>query len=190
MQFRLAYLSAARDRNVVQQVAQAAKWQARPGPNPANGANQVVVKGRGIAYQQRSGTVNAVVAEVEVNRKTGAVKVTKFTAGQDAGLVVNPGTATGTIEANLMQAMGRAMHESVAFDANGVKSVDWDTYPIASIKDTPEMNVLLDQREGHRRRRQVRQPERRRRAVDAPDGGGDRERDLRRDGRAGAARSR
>jgi CO/xanthine dehydrogenase Mo-binding subunit len=143
VQFRLAYLSSARDKNVVQQVAQAAKWQTRPGPNPANGAKQVVVKGRGIAYQQRSGTVNAVVAEVEVNRKTGAVKVTKFTAGQDAGLVVNPGTATGTIEANLMQAMGRAMHESVRFDANGVKSIDWDSYPIASIKDTPEMNVIL-----------------------------------------------
>jgi CO/xanthine dehydrogenase Mo-binding subunit len=57
----------------------AAKWETRPGPNPRNGANQVVVKGRGIAYQQRSGTVNAVVAEVEVNPKTGAVKVTEFT---------------------------------------------------------------------------------------------------------------
>jgi CO/xanthine dehydrogenase Mo-binding subunit len=143
VQFRLAYLSSARDKNVVQQVAQAAKWETRSGPNPRNAANATVVKGRGIAYQQRSGTVNAVVAEVEVNRKTGAVKVTKFTAGQDAGLVVNPGTAKGTIEANLMQAMGRAMHESVQFDANGVKSVDWDTYPIASIKDTPEMNAFL-----------------------------------------------
>jgi CO/xanthine dehydrogenase Mo-binding subunit len=143
VQFRLAYMTSDRDKNVLNQVAQAAKWETRPGPNPRNGAKQVVVKGRGVAYQQRSGTVVATVAEVEVNRKTGAVKVTKFTTGQDAGLVVNPGTAKSTIEANLMQSMGRAMHESVQFDANGVKSVDWDTYPIASIKDTPEMNVLL-----------------------------------------------
>jgi CO/xanthine dehydrogenase Mo-binding subunit len=143
VQFRLAYMSAARDKNVVQQVAQAAKWETRPGPNPKNGAKQVVVSGRGIAYQQRSGTIVATVAEVEVNRKTGAVKVTRFTTGQDAGLVVNPGTAKGTIEANLMQALGRALHESVSFDGNGVKSVDWETYPIASIKETPEMNVIL-----------------------------------------------
>jgi CO/xanthine dehydrogenase Mo-binding subunit len=141
--FRLSYLTAERDKNVVRQVAQAANWQARPGPNPANGPKTVVAKGRGISYQTRSGTVNAVVAEVEVNRKTGHVKVTKFTAGQDSGIVINPGTARGTIEANLMQATGRALHESVRFDQNGVKSVDWETYPIASIEDVPEMNVIL-----------------------------------------------
>jgi CO/xanthine dehydrogenase Mo-binding subunit len=140
--FRLAYLTDERDKNVVRQVAQAAKWSARPGPNPKAGKG-TVVKGRGIAYQTRSGTVNATVAEVEVNRKTGHVQVTRFVHAQDAGFVVNPKAITGTIEANLMMSLGRALKESVRFNSKEVTSLDWETYPIASITDLPDVKVVL-----------------------------------------------
>jgi nicotinate dehydrogenase subunit B len=140
--FRLAYLTEERDRNVVRQVAQAAKWSARPGPNPRAGSG-TIVKGRGIAYQTRSSTVNATVAEVEVNRKTGHVQVTRFVHAQDAGFVVNPKAITGTIEANLMMSLGRALKESVRFNSKEVTSLDWETYPIASIVDLPDVKVVL-----------------------------------------------
>jgi nicotinate dehydrogenase subunit B len=145
--FRLAYLTEERDRNVVRQVKQAAGWDTRPGPNPKAGKG-TVVKGRGIAYQTRSGTVNATVAEVEVNRKTGHVQVTRFVHAQDAGIVVNPKAVTGTIEANLMMSLGRALKESVQFNADGVTSNDWESYPIASIVDLPDVKVVLVNADG------------------------------------------
>jgi nicotinate dehydrogenase subunit B len=42
-----------------------------------------------------------------------------------------------------MQSMSRALYESVNFDSETVKSVDWVTYPVIDIKDVPEVNVIL-----------------------------------------------
>ncbi len=145
--FRLTYLTDPRDVRIVQAVKAASNWVSRPGPR-ATSPQATVVSGRGIAYQQRSGTVNATVAEVNVNRKTGQVKVTKFTHAQDAGFVVNPGAITGTINANLIMSMSRALHEDVRFTANAIKSVDWVTYPIAEIGDIPATNVVLVGQDG------------------------------------------
>ena len=57
-------------------------------------------------------------------------------------------------------------------------SVDWLTYPILDITETPEViDVVLINRPEHR-------ADRRRRAVNAAAGGRDRQRGLRRDRRA------
>jgi len=37
-----------------------------------------------------------------------------------------------------MQAMSRAMHEQVRFDATRVLSVDWITYPIVDMMEVPD----------------------------------------------------
>ena len=37
-----------------------------------------------------------------------------------------------------MQAMSRAMFEAVQFDQHRVTSIDWTSYPIADITDTPD----------------------------------------------------
>ena len=43
-----------------------------------------------------------------------------------------------------MQAMSRAMYEAVRFDEAHVTSIDWLTYPIADITDTPDsIEVVL-----------------------------------------------
>ncbi|HZJ17739.1 MAG TPA: molybdopterin cofactor-binding domain-containing protein, partial [Chthoniobacteraceae bacterium] len=80
---------------------------------------------------------------VIVNRKTGQVRVTKFTCGQDCGLVVHQKNVLNVIEANLMQSMSRALHEGVTFDAERVTAVDWLTYPTIDIRDVPEVNAFL-----------------------------------------------
>ena len=66
------------------------------------------------------------------------MRVTRFVAAHDCGFVINPTSLVGTVEANLMQAMSRAMFEAVQFDQQHVKSIDWESYPIADITDTPD----------------------------------------------------
>jgi len=147
MDFRLTYLNSARDRNVLQQVRHASGWVSRPGPNKQSPTAKVV-SGRGVAYQTRGGTVVAQVAKVDVDRKTGDVKVRSLTTGLDAGFIVNPSAVTGAIKAAAMMSIGRALHESVRFNREKVLSVDWETYPIASIHDAPKMNVVLVNQNG------------------------------------------
>jgi len=137
VEFRLRHLTNARDAAVVKAAAQSAGWQPRVGPNPRGGARMAA--GRGIAYAPRGGTVVAIVAEVEVDTASGDYRVRRFTCAHDCGFVVNPLTLRSTIEANLIQAMSRARHEAVRFDATRVRSVDWITYPIADMTEVPDV---------------------------------------------------
>ena len=140
--FRLKYLTAPRDQAVIRAAAQKAGWQPRPAPRgPRNGD---VLTWRGIAYAQRNGTVVAIVAEVEVERKTGRVWGRKFTVAHDCGLIINPEGLRYTIEGNIVQGLSRTLFEEVRFDRNTVTSVDWVNYPILEIGDTPEsIEVVL-----------------------------------------------
>jgi nicotinate dehydrogenase subunit B len=139
--FRLKYVTAPRDAAVIRAAADKADWQARQGPRPRQGD---VLPGRGIAYAQRGGTVVAVVAQIEVDRRTGRIWGRKFTVAHDCGIVVNPGGLRLTIEGNVVQGLSRTLFEEVRFDRNSVTSVDWASYPILEMRDAPEaIDVVL-----------------------------------------------
>jgi len=152
VQFRLRYLTEPRDRAVVEAAAAKAAWQTRVGPRPRDGGRMAT--GRGIAYAPRNNSVVAIVAEVEVDLETGRYRVRRFTCAHDCGFVVNPSSLRGTIEANLIQGMSRAMHEAVRFDRTRVLSADWLTYPIVDMMEVPDAIdiVLLENRPGARSR--------------------------------------
>jgi CO/xanthine dehydrogenase Mo-binding subunit len=137
VEFRLRYLTDPRDKAVVAAAAKASKWDRRAGPNPKRSAGPVL-RGRGIAYAPRNGATVAIVARVEVRKDTGAFRVTRFTVAHDCGLVINPKQLEGTIEANLIQTLSRAMHEQVLFDSTRVLSVDWASYPIVDMTEVPD----------------------------------------------------
>lgn len=99
--------------------------------------------GRGVALALRGGTYVATIAEVEVDRASGAVRVKRLVCAHDCGLIVNPDALRGTIQANLIQSMGRALKEEVTFDKTKVTSVDWNSYPVARWSDIPEVEVIL-----------------------------------------------
>ncbi|MDB5771996.1 MAG: nicB 1 [Burkholderia sp.] len=140
--FRLKYLTAPRDKDVVKAAADKAGWQPRTSQQRDRSGD--VLGGRGIAYAQRGGTIVAVVAEVEVERKTGRIWCKKLTVAHDCGLVVNPAGLRNTIEGGVVQAVSRALLEEVRFDQNMVTSVDWMSYPILDMKDAPEsVEVVL-----------------------------------------------
>ncbi len=141
--FRLAYLKDERHAAVVKAVAEKARWRAGPNPNRGKGD---VMSGRGVAYTERNGTVVALIAEVEVDRRTGRVWAKKFTCAHDCGQIINPAGLRITIEGNIVQATSRTLFEEVRFDQNRVTSVDWASYPILELADAPEAIdiVLID----------------------------------------------
>ena len=136
VEFRLRYLTDPRHRAVITAAASGAGWQARPSPRVRKAGS--IVTGRGIAYAPRAGAVVAIVAEVEVDMDSGKCRVTRFVAAHDCGFVINPLSVIGTVEANLIQAMSRALHEEVRFNARQVTSVDWMSYPIVDMTEIPD----------------------------------------------------
>jgi nicotinate dehydrogenase subunit B len=136
IEFRLRHIKEPRDIAVIKAAAEKAGWQSRPSPRKDQSGNKV--SGRGIAYAQRNGTRVAVIAEVDVGRASGKIWARKFTVAHDCGQVINPDGLRSTIEGNIVQGVSRTLWEEVKFDAKNVTSVDWMTYPILDITETPE----------------------------------------------------
>ena len=149
VEFRLRYLKDPRAIEAIQAAAKLANWQTRPGPNPTAG-NGNVVNGRGIAYLRYNNTITyvAAVAEVAVNKATGAIKVTRICLAHDCGEMVNPDGVANQVEGGVLQTVSRTLMETVKWDREKVLSVDWATYPIARFTDMPKVDVALLNRPG------------------------------------------
>jgi CO/xanthine dehydrogenase Mo-binding subunit len=57
--------------------------------------------------------------------------------------MINPDGVKNQVEGNVLQGVSRALYEEVTFDANGVTSLDWATYPILRFPDVPELDIAL-----------------------------------------------
>jgi nicotinate dehydrogenase subunit B len=136
VEFRLRHIKDPRDIAVVKAVAEKSGWVSRPSPRRDQTGNNV--SGRGVAYIQRSGTRVAIVTEVEVDRTTGKIWARRITVAHDCGQIVNPDGLEKCIEGNIIQGLSRTLWEEVKFDNKNVTSVDWQTYPILDITETPE----------------------------------------------------
>jgi nicotinate dehydrogenase subunit B len=140
--FRLHYVKDARDAAVIKAAAEKAGWETRPSPRKDQTGDKV--SGRGIAYAQRNGTRVAMIAEVDVDRRSGKIHVRKFTVAHDCGQIINPDGIRMTVEGNIVQGISRTLWEEVKFSPKNVTSVDWMTYPILDITETPEqIDVVL-----------------------------------------------
>jgi nicotinate dehydrogenase subunit B len=136
IEFRLRHIKDARDIAVIQAAAKKFGWDTRPSPRGDQKGN--VVSGRGIAYAQRNGTRVSVIAEVEIDRSTGKIWAKRFTVAHDCGQIINPDGLEKAIEGNIVQGISRTLWEEVKFDGKNVTSVDWVTYPILDITETPQ----------------------------------------------------
>lgn len=148
-EFRLKHLSDPRAVDVIKAVLKASNWQTRPGPNPAS-AQGNIAKGRGISYVRYNNAITyvATVAEVEVNRTTGQITVTRVCVAHDCGQIVNPDGVTNQIEGGVIQTVSRTLMEEVKWNGNQVTSVDWASYPILRFPDVPRVVTTLIDRPG------------------------------------------
>jgi nicotinate dehydrogenase subunit B len=142
IEFRLRHVRDARDIAVIKAAADKAGWQTRPSPRHDQTGNKV--SGRGIAYSQRNGTRCAIVAEVDIDRASGKIWARKFTIAHDCGQIINPDGLRHTIEGNIVQGVSRTLWEEVKFDERNVTTIDWMTYPILDITETPQtIDIVL-----------------------------------------------
>ena len=144
VEFRLAHLDDERARAVIEAAAHGFGWTtARPPPG----------LGRGFAYARykNSAAYLAVAVEVEVNRVTGRVRMTRATAAIDSGEVVNPDGIRNQTEGGIIQAMSWTLYEAVAFDRRRITSTDWASYPILRFSAVPDtVDVVIMDRPGEK----------------------------------------
>ena len=147
--FRLRHLRDQRAIDVVRAAASLASWQPRIGA--AGRAENPIARGRGFAYAQyeNENAYVAMVADVEVDRRTGAIRVRRVFVAHDCGLIVNPDGVRNQIEGNVVQTISRTLKEEVRFDRRRVTSLDWQSYPLLRFSEVPDAIeiTLIDRRD-------------------------------------------
>ncbi|PYM18224.1 MAG: aldehyde dehydrogenase [Candidatus Rokuibacteriota bacterium] len=144
VEFRLRHTTDPRARAVIEAAARKAGWQ--PGTR-GDGA-----RGRGFAFARYKNLACyvAMAADVEVERATGRVRVTRAIAAVDAGQIVNPDGVVNQIEGGIIQSASWTLKESVRFDRTRVTTRSWADYPILRFDEVPEVDVVLVDRPGER----------------------------------------
>lgn len=137
VEYRLRYLRDERARAVVEAAV------ARAGAQPEG-------VGRGVAfaqYKNRQCYVAAVV-DLRVHGDSGQILLERAVMAVDAGQIVNPEGVSNQLEGAFIQAASWTLKEEVAFDRQGITSVDWRSYPILRFGEAPSIETVLLNRPG------------------------------------------
>ena len=137
VEFRLRHTKDPRVRAVIEATARRARWDPA-----ARGDGR---SGRGFAFSRYKnlGCYCATVAEVEVERASGRVRVSRVVAAVDAGEIVNPDGVVNQSEGGIIQSASWTLKESVRFDRTRVTTSSWADYPILRFDEVPEIDVML-----------------------------------------------
>lgn len=83
------------------------------------------------------------LAEVEVDKETGKVKVLSYTAAQDVGFAINPTLIEGQMQGAVGQGIGRALMEDYVFSQGIMQNPNFLDYRMPTAVDLPFINTLL-----------------------------------------------
>jgi nicotinate dehydrogenase subunit B len=134
LQFRMNHLRDQKMRRVLQAAADKFDWIPLKIPSG---------QGLGVACGIRSGAYVATMAEVEVNRNTGAVVVKRVVCAQDMGLSINPEGAKLQMEGCITMGLGYALTEEIRFNGGEIFDLNFDTYDIPRFSWLPEIKTVL-----------------------------------------------
>jgi CO/xanthine dehydrogenase Mo-binding subunit len=134
LEFRLKNLDHPRMRRVLETAA--AKFGWKPGKAPSG-------RGVGVACGMYSNACNATMAELSVDKRTGAVRVDRLVLALDCGVVLNPDGLRQQAEGSLIMGLGYALTEEVRFRGGEVLTRNFDSYAIPRFSWLPKIDVVL-----------------------------------------------
>ncbi|MFB3854147.1 MAG: molybdopterin cofactor-binding domain-containing protein [Vicinamibacterales bacterium] len=134
VEFRLKNLKDPRMIRAIEAAAKKFGWKPKPAPSG---------RGVGVACGIDAGTYVALMAEVSVDKASGAVKVRRVVCAQDMGLVVNPEGALQQIEGCLTMGLGYSLTEEVHFKGGEVLDRNFGTYEIPRFSWLPAIEAVL-----------------------------------------------
>jgi len=83
------------------------------------------------------------VAEVEIDRDTGEVTVSKVTVAHDCGFAINPMAVEGSMQGSLMFGLGQGLYERVCLDHGQVMNPTYLDYTLPTSLQMPEIKTII-----------------------------------------------
>jgi CO/xanthine dehydrogenase Mo-binding subunit len=104
---------------------------------PIGGRASLTARGVGMAFGVH-------ICDVEVDPETGAVKVIRYTAVQDAGRAIHPSYVEGQMQGGAAQGIGWALNEEYIFDEKGVmQNPGFLDYRMPVASDLPMIDTVI-----------------------------------------------
>jgi CO/xanthine dehydrogenase Mo-binding subunit len=139
LQFRLANLSDARMRAVLEAGAKAFGW-------PRQKSSEV--QGFGVAAGYEKGSYVATFAEIFVDPKTKTIGVKKLVEAFECGAIVNPDGLRNQVVGAMIQGLGGALFEAIHFQNGRITNAHFASYRVPRFRDVPEIEaILLDRKD-------------------------------------------
>lgn len=134
VEFRLKNLSDERMIRVLKVAKEKFGWENATAPSG---------RGLGIACGIDSGTYVALIAEVNVNKRTGHVQVKRVFCAQDMGLAINPEGAKIQMEGCITMGLGYCLTEDVRFKGGRILERNFDTYELPRFSMVPKIETYI-----------------------------------------------
>jgi|TARA_B100000315_G_scaffold199669_1_gene191606 CO/xanthine dehydrogenase Mo-binding subunit len=101
--------------------------------------------GRGMAFSRYKNAkcYAAVCVDVAVNLQTSVINLIHAVIAGDAGQIIDPDGLSNQLEGGFIQSASWTLKEQVLYDAKGITSRDWDSYPILTFPEIPTVEVVL-----------------------------------------------
>lgn len=97
----------------------------------------------GIAFTDFAGTPIAAVAEVAVDRATGAISVPNMWVALDCGIAVQPDSVRAQIEGGLIYGLGFALSEQITIRDGQVVQSNFYDYHVPRLNEVPHIEIDL-----------------------------------------------
>jgi 4-hydroxybenzoyl-CoA reductase subunit alpha len=86
----------------------------------------------------------AQVAEVDIDVRTGQIKIVKYYEATDCGKAINPASVEGQVEGGISMGLGQALIEEIVVDTQGkILNANFHDYKIPTTMDMPDMDTEI-----------------------------------------------
>ncbi len=89
-------------------------------------------------------------AEVEVDTRTGAVRILRYVSASDVGKAINPKSVEGQDEGAAMQGMGHTLFEELVYEDGQLLNANLIDYRVPTFDEAPEVfeTILIENEDG------------------------------------------
>ncbi len=118
----------------------AAGWKPKvANSNPGTGN---IRSGRGFGFGTFASSQVGIVADIQVNMKSGKIIPKHLYIAQNNGVTMGPQLVANQMSGAAIQGLSRALLEQNAFTKERITSLDWVTYPILRFDQAPKVTLV------------------------------------------------
>jgi isoquinoline 1-oxidoreductase subunit beta len=99
--------------------------------------------GRGVSYVTNAGTCMATIAQVTVDRNTGAIRVPEIWIAANVGVPISPRNLDAQLQSAVIHSLSNLLKERITFKDGAVQQSNFYDYQVIRMSEAPEVHTHI-----------------------------------------------